>query len=91
MTSVPDSAERYFYRSARVNAQRDSMVSLYLVERCHGSPVVARIEPLGLVHSRIGDHEIALYGLRRNLVSVGPWRATHSARHARVAVRSLRQ
>ncbi|MGD1014137.1 MAG: hypothetical protein ABR963_07095 [Acidimicrobiales bacterium] len=89
MSGDPQPAERYFYRSARVS-HRDSMVSIYLVERCHGSPVVARIEAMGLVHSRIGDHEIALRGLRRNLVSVGPWRATRSARHTRVAVRPLR-
>ena len=50
MTRQPEPAQRYFYRSARVSARRDSMVSVYLVERCHGSRVVARIEPLGLVH-----------------------------------------
>jgi hypothetical protein len=82
-------AQRYFYRSARASTRRDSMVSVYLVERCYGSSVVARIEPLGLVHAKIGEHEIALRALRRNLVSVGPWRVTRSARHARVAVRAL--
>jgi hypothetical protein len=83
-------AERYFYRSARRSLERGAMVSVYLVERCYGSTVVARIEPLGLVDARSGEHQIALRGLRRNLVSVGPWRTTHSARHARVRVRSLR-
>ncbi len=67
------------------------MVCVYLVVRCHGSSVVARIEPLGLVPAWVGDHEIALRGLRRNLVSVGPWRRTRSAHHARVAVRRLGQ
>jgi hypothetical protein len=83
--------ERYFYRSARFSAKSDVMVNVYLVERCYGSAVVARIEALGPVHARISEHEIALRGLRRNLVSVGPWRATHSARHARVRVRPLRK
>jgi hypothetical protein len=91
MTREHEPAQRYFYRSARVSARRDALVSVYLVERCYGSPVVARIEALGLVHARVGEHEIALRALRRNLVSVGPWRTTRSARHRRVAVRVLRR
>jgi hypothetical protein len=87
----PAPAVRYLYRSARRSLGRDAMVNVYLVEPCFGSTVVARIEPLGTVHARIGEHESALRGLGRNLVSVGPWCTTRSMRHTRVRVRSLRK
>jgi hypothetical protein len=90
MTNDAEPALRYLYRSARRARTRDAMVNVYLVEPCYGSAVVARIEPLGLVHARVGEHESALRGLRRNLVSVGPWRRTPSAQHTRVRVRPLR-
>ncbi len=82
--------QRYFYRSSNTSRKHRQEVSAYLVERRFDSNVVARIEPLGLVNSRIGEHEIALRGLRRNLVSIGTWQPTRSLRHSRIKVRNLR-
>ena len=71
---------------------RDSMVSVYLVEHCHGSSVVARIEAMGLVHSRISDHEIALRRVTSQsrvggTLASDPQRAAHSRRGAATAIR----
>jgi len=48
--------------------------------------VVARIEPLGLVPSSIGDEQLAIQRLRRNLVVAGTWHETPSGRHSRLRV-----
>jgi hypothetical protein len=87
--STQGTGVRYFYRSATTSRTHRDLVSAYLVERCFGSTVVARIEPLGLVSRAVGEHEIVLRGLKRNLVLEGHWRPTSSARHQRVRVRSL--
>jgi hypothetical protein len=84
-----DIVERYFYRSATTSRRHRNLVSAYLVERCYDSNIVARIEPLGLVSRKVSEHEIALRGLRRNLVLVGQWRPTASLHHHRVRVQSL--
>lgn len=84
-----DFVDRYFYRSATTSRKHRNLVSAYLVERLHGTNVVARIEPLGLVSQKVGEHEIILRGLRRNLVLVGRWQPTASLRHDRVRVRAL--
>jgi hypothetical protein len=51
-----------------------------------GSKVVARIEPLGLVPTSIGDEQLAIQRLRRNLVAVGAWQGTPSGHHSRQRV-----
>jgi hypothetical protein len=84
-----DVVDRYFYRSVAPTRRHRNLVSAYLVERCRGSNVVARIEPLGLVSQKIGEHEIILRGLRRNLVLAGRWEPTASSHHDRVRVRPL--
>jgi len=92
MASINDElVQRYFYRSSTTSRKHQHQVSAYLVERRFDSNVVARIEPLGLVNTRIGEHEIALRGLRRNLVSFGSWQPTLSSRHSRIKVRALRR
>src|SRR6202142_999241 len=78
--------ERYFYRSIATSPRHRSRVSAYFVERLRGSNVVARIEPLGLVPESIGDEQLAIQRLRRNLVVAGTWQATPSGRHARLRV-----
>jgi hypothetical protein len=78
--------ERYFYRSATSSSRHRRRVSAYLVEYQRGSTVVARIEPLGLVHETLGEHDLVLQGLRRNLVLTGRWSRTSSQHHARVRV-----
>jgi hypothetical protein len=76
--------ERYFYRSATSSKQHRHRVSVYLVEYQRGSKVVARIEPIGLMHESLGEHDIVIQGLRRNLVLSGRWHQTPSQHHARV-------
>lgn len=79
--------ELYFYRSFTPSRTHRFSVSAYLVERMTGSPLVARIEPLGLVPQSAGEQELARVGRRMDLVLTGPWRRTPSRRHARVLVR----
>jgi len=91
MSEIDTSAgDRYFYRSVMSSTGHRHRVSVYLVEYLSGSKVVARIEPLGLVHESLGQHEVVLQGLRRNLVLAGRWLATPSQRHARVRVTTPR-
>jgi hypothetical protein len=78
--------EQYFYRSLTTSSRHRSRVSAYFVQRLRGSSVVARIEPLGLVPSSIGDEQLAIQRLRRNLVVAGTWQATTSGRHSRLRV-----
>jgi hypothetical protein len=80
------SEERYFYRSATSSNRHRARVSVYLVEYQRGSKVVARIEPIGLMHETLGEHDIVIQGLRRNLVLTGRWHQTPSQHHARVRV-----
>jgi hypothetical protein len=80
------SAGQYFYRSLAPSNRHRGRVSAYYVQRFHGSKVVARIEPLGLVHATIGDEQLAIQRLRRNLVIAGSWQSTPSQRHARIRV-----
>jgi hypothetical protein len=63
-----------------------SRVSTYFVERRRGSKVVARIEALGLVATSIGDEQLAIARLRRNLVVAGSWQETPSGHHVRLRV-----
>jgi hypothetical protein len=81
--------EQFFYRSVAPSSQHRHHVSVYLVQRLSGSKVVARIEPLGLVHVKLGEHELVTKGLHRNLVLSGRWHATRSRHHARVRVVAL--
>jgi hypothetical protein len=78
--------EQYFYRSTGKSNRHRSRVSAYFVQRVRASKVVARIEPLGLVPESIGDEQLAIQRLRRNLVVVGSWQATPSGLHARMRV-----
>jgi len=80
--------ERYFYRSAAASSRHRHRVSVYLVEYRRGSTVVARIEPMGLMHESFGEHDLVLQGLRRNLVLTGRWQTTPSQHHARVRLTS---
>ena len=82
--------ELYFYRSARPSPGHRRSVAVYLVERVGSSSVVAKIESLGLVPRALSDAELAVQGLRRGLVVVGPWDPTSSRRHTRVRVRVRR-
>jgi hypothetical protein len=79
-------AEQYFYRSLFTSSRHRGRVSAYFVQRFNGSKIVARIEPLGLVHATIGDEQLAIQRLRRNLVIAGTWQSTPSQRHARIRV-----
>ncbi|HEY5091917.1 MAG TPA: hypothetical protein VII60_01520 [Acidimicrobiales bacterium] len=79
-------AEQYFYRSLTTSSRHRGRVSAYFVQRFNGSKVVARIEPLGLVHATIGDEQLAIQRLRRHLVIAGTWQSTPSQRHARIRV-----
>jgi hypothetical protein len=79
-------AEQFFYRSSSTSTRHRNRVSAYLVQRLRGSKVVARIEPLGLVPLSIGDEQLAIQRLRRNLVVAGAWHATPSGRHSRQRV-----
>jgi hypothetical protein len=78
--------EQFFYRSLTSSNRHRGRVSAYFVQRFNGSKVVARIEPLGLVHATIGDEQLAIQRLRRNLVIAGTWQSTPSQRHARIRV-----
>jgi hypothetical protein len=78
--------ELYFYRSATTSKRHRNRVSAYLVQRFADSTVVARIEPLGLVHTVIGEQELAIARLRRNLIVAGSWRPTPSRHHDRIRV-----
>ena len=84
------SKERYFYRSASSSNRHRHRVSVYLVEYQRGSKVVARIEPIGLVHETLGEHDLVIQGLRRNLVLTGRWQQTPSQHHARVRLTTAR-
>ena len=78
--------ERFFYRSALTSTRHRNRVSAYFVERQRGSKVVARIESLGLVPTSIGDEQLAIQRLRRNLVVAGAWQQTPSGHHVRQRV-----
>jgi hypothetical protein len=78
--------ERFFYRSATSSSRHRNRVSAYFVERRRDSNVVARIEALGLVPTSIGDEQLAIQRLRRNLVIAGGWQETPSGRHVRLRV-----
>jgi hypothetical protein len=82
--------DRYIYRSATSSTRHRRRVSVYLVEYLRESNVVARIEPLGLVHESMSEHELVLQGLRRNLVLSGRWNQTSSQHHDRVRVTATR-
>jgi hypothetical protein len=77
---------QYFYRSLSASSRHRGRVSAYFVQRFNGSKVVARIEPLGLVHATIGDEQLTIQRLRRNLVLAGSWQSTPSQRHTRIRV-----
>lgn len=76
----------YFYRSTVASSRHRNLVSAYLVERHRHSNVVARIQPLGLLRTKVIDREIAQHGVRLHLVPSGRWHATTSNHHARVRV-----
>jgi hypothetical protein len=78
--------EEFFYRSATTSSRHRNRVSAYYVQRMRGSTVVARIEPLGLVPTSIGDEQLAIQRLRRNLVVAGTWQVTPSGHHSRIRV-----
>jgi hypothetical protein len=78
--------EEYFYRSTATSSRHRNRVSAYFVQRLRSSNVVARIEPLGLVPASIGDEQLAIQRLRRNLVVAGTWQATPSGHHSRLRV-----
>ncbi len=85
-TSDESEIEQYFYRSVSTSSRHRNRVSTYLVQRFEGSKVVARIESLGLVHTSIGEEQLAIQRLRRNLVIAGSWQPTTSRHHARIRV-----
>lgn len=87
MTITSESeVEQYFYRSTSASSAHRKRVSAYFVQRVVGSTVVARIESLGLVHPSIGEEQLAIQRLRRNLVVAGTWQPTASRHHARIRV-----
>ena len=87
MTTANDpEGELFFYRSSTKSSRHRGRVNAYFVQRLEGSTVVARIEPLGLVPSSIGDEQLAIQRLRRNLVTSGSWQETPSGRHLRQRV-----
>jgi hypothetical protein len=86
--SADPEVEQYFYRSSSTSNRHRNRVSAYYVLRIRGSTVVARIEPLGLVPASIGDEQLAIQRLRRNLVVAGTWQETPSGRHSRQRVTS---
>ena len=65
---------QYLYRTLTPSPRHRHRVSAYLVLRFSDSNVVARIEPLGLVHNSIGEQALAIHRLRRDLVVAGSWR-----------------
>jgi hypothetical protein len=85
--SAEPEIERFFYRSARTSSRHRNRVSAYFVERRRGAKVVARIEALGLVPTSIGDEQLAIQRLRRNLVVAGTWQETLSGHHVRLRVK----
>ncbi|MGA2295285.1 MAG: hypothetical protein ABSG24_08705 [Acidimicrobiales bacterium] len=87
--SSDQTPERYFYRAAMSSRRHRHRVSVYLVEYLRGSKVVARIEPMGLVHESLGEPDLVIQGLRRNLVLTGTWHHTQSQHHDRVRVSTL--
>ena len=89
--STKPTDERYFYRSATSSTRHRHRVSVYLVEYLRDSKVVARIEPIGMIHESLGEHELVIQGLRRNLVLTGRWHPTPSQHHARVRVMTPRR
>ena len=87
MTTSPEPrVETFFYRSSTTSAQHRNRVSAYYVQRTRGSKVIARIEPLGLVPTSIGNEQLAIQRLRRNLVAASSWQSTPSGRHSRQRV-----
>lgn len=87
MSLIEDSeVEQYFYRSTTTSNRHRDRVSAYFVQRLRGSNVVARIEPLGLVPASIGDEQLAIQRLRRNLIVAGTWHDTPSGHHSRLRV-----
>jgi hypothetical protein len=88
MSHEPE-VEQYFYRSSTVTNRHRNRVSAYYVQRSRGAKIVARIEPLGLVPVSIGDEQLAIQRLRRNLIGVGSWHATPSGHHSRQRVASV--
>jgi hypothetical protein len=84
--SSESEVEQYFYRSTTTSNRHRNRVSAYFVQRLQGSNVVARIEPLGLVPESIGDEQLAIQRLRRNLVIAGTWQETPSGHHTRLRV-----
>ena len=78
--------ERFFYRSSTPSRGHRNRVSAYFVQRVRGAKVVARIEPRGLVPASIGDEQLAIQRLKRNLVAAGTWKETPSGRHLRQRV-----
>jgi|GEM_PF-425439 len=84
--SEESEVEQYFYRSSISSSRHRNRVSAYFVQRLQGSNVVARIEPLGLVPTSIGDEQLAIQRLRRNLVVDGMWHETPSGHHVRQRV-----
>ena len=91
MTDIDEQAiDQFFYRAAAPSSRHRHQVSVYLVQRLNGSKVVARIEPMGLVHEKLGEQQVVIKGLHRNLVLSGRWHPTRSQRHARVRVVGLR-
>ncbi len=82
---------QYLYRTVMPSPRHRNRVSAYLVQRFSDSNVVARIEPLGLVHTSIGEQALAIQRLRRDLVVAGGWQTTPSRRHARMRVAPARR
>ena len=85
-SSTEPEVELFFYRSSTTSNRHRNRVSAYYVLRIRGSKVVARIEPLGLVPVSIGDEQLAIQRLRRDLVVAGTWQATPSGLHSRQRV-----
>ena len=85
-TTTDLDVEQFFYRSSRTSNRHRNRVGAYYVQRIRGSKVVARIEALGLVPSSIGDEQLAIQRLRRNLVVAGSWQKTPSGHHLRQRV-----
>jgi hypothetical protein len=86
MSSNGPEIEEFFYRSTTTSTRHRNRVSAYFVQRIPGSTIVARIEPLGLMPSSIGDQQLAIQRLRRSLVAAGTWQDTPSGRHSRLRV-----
>jgi len=84
--SAEPEVEQFFYRSSTTSNRHRNRISAYYVLRIRGSKVIARIEPLGLVPASIGDEQLSIQRLRRNLVVAGTWQETPSGRHSRQRV-----